>query len=115
MIHYKKENKQKKISTEIDFEGLIPDTRMLRSTSTSNDNLGISPTKIYLPFLPVKVQFSASSSNGLWTLAGFPNKIGHVSRSKDAPLSQLVHPDLPNNGCQLREEHCEFSNRNSKN
>jgi hypothetical protein len=47
------ENKQKKlskvvhinvtkgISTEIDFEGMIPDTRMLPSTSP--DNLGISP------------------------------------------------------------------------
>ena len=32
---------------------------------------------------------------GLWTIAGVPNKIGHVSWSKDAPLSQLVHPDLP--------------------
>ena len=99
------ENKQKKmskvhinvtegISTEIDFEGMIPDTRMLPSTSP--DNLGISPaTKIHLPSLPVKVQFSASSSNGLWTIAVVPNKIGRVPRSKDAPLSQLVHPDLP--------------------
>ena len=53
------ENKQKKmskvvhmnvtegISTEIDFEGMIPDTRMLPSTSP--DNLGISPTKIHSP------------------------------------------------------------------
>jgi len=84
------------ISTEIDVEGMIPDTRMLPSTSTSPDNLGKSPTKIHLPSLPVKVQFSASSSNVQWTIiAGVPNKIGHVSRSKDAPLSQLVHPDLP--------------------
>ena len=99
------ENKQKKmsrentinvtegISTEIDFEGMIPNTMMLPSRSP--ENLGISPTKIHSPALPIKVQFSASSSNGLWTIAGFPNKIGHVSRSKDAPLSQLVHPDLP--------------------
>ena len=72
---------------------MIPDTMMLPSRSP--ENLGISPTKIHSPALPVKVQFSASSSNGLWTIAGVPNKIGHVSRSKDAPLSQLVHPDLP--------------------
>ena len=81
------ENKQKKmskvyinvtegISTEIDFEGMIPDTRMLPSMSP--DNLGISPTKIHSPSLPVNVQFSASSSNGLRTIAGVPNKIGHV-------------------------------------
>ena len=71
------------ISTEIDFEGMIQDTRMLPSMSP--DNLGISPTKIHSPSLPVKVQFSASSSNCLWTIAGVPNKIGHVvSRSKDA-------------------------------
>jgi hypothetical protein len=70
--------------------------RMLPSTSTSPDkNLGISPTKIHAPSLPVKFQISASLSNGLWNLAGVPNKIGHVSRSKDAPLSQLVHPDIP--------------------
>ena len=81
------------ISTEIDFEGMIPDTRMLPCTLP--ENLGISPTKIHSPSLPVKVQFSASSSNGLCNIAGVPNKIGHVSRSKDAPLSQLVHPDLP--------------------
>ena len=101
------ENKQKKmskvahinvtkgISTEIDFEGMIPDTMMLPSSSP--DNLGISPaTKIHSPSLPVNVQFSASSSNGLWTIARVPtNKIGHVSQSKDAPFSQLVHPDLP--------------------
>ncbi len=75
------------ISTEIHFEGMIPDTRMLPSTtSTLPDNLGISPTKIHSPSLPVKVQFSASSSNGQWTMAGVPNKIGHVSGSKDAPL-----------------------------
>ncbi len=101
------ENKQKKmskvvhmnvtevISTEIDFEGMIQDTRMLPSISP--DNLGILPaTKIHSPSFLVKVQFSASSSNGLWTIAGVPNKIGHVSRSKDAPYlwSQLVHPDL---------------------
>ncbi len=64
-----KENKQKKmikvyinvtegISTEIDFEGMIPDTMMLPSRSP--DNLGISPNKIHSPSLPVKVQFSAS-------------------------------------------------------
>ena len=90
-------NAHEGISTEIDFEGMIPDTRMLPTSSTSPDNLGISPTKIHSPSLPVKVQISASSSNGLWTIAGFPNKIGHVSRSKDAPFlwSQLVHPDLP--------------------
>ena len=82
------------ISTEIDFEGMIPDTMMLLSRSP--ENLGISPTKIHSPALPVEVQFSASSSNDLWTIAGVPNKIGHaVSRSKNAPLSQLVHPDLP--------------------
>ena len=51
------------ISTEIDFEGMIPDTRILPSMST--DNLGISPsTKIHSPSIPVKVQLSASSSNG---------------------------------------------------
>jgi len=67
------ENKQKKmsnvvhmnvtegISTEIGFEGMIPDIRILPSRST--DNLGISPTKIHSPALPVKVQFPASSSN----------------------------------------------------
>ena len=53
------------ISTEIDFEGMIQNTRMLPSTSTSLDSLGISPTKIHSPSLPIKVQFSASSSNGL--------------------------------------------------
>ena len=47
------------ISTEIDFEGMIPDTRMLTSTSTSPYNLGMLPTKIHSPSLPVKVQFSA--------------------------------------------------------
>ena len=58
------ENKQKKmsklhinvtedISTEIDFEGMIPDTRMLPSR-TSPDNLGISPTKNYSTSLPVR-------------------------------------------------------------
>ena len=99
------ENKQKKmskvyinvsegISKEIDFEGMIPDTMMLPSRSP--DNLGMLPTtKIHSPALPVKVQFSASSSNGLWTIAGVPNKIGHASKSKDASLSHLVHPDLP--------------------
>ena len=57
------ENKQKKmsrentinvtegISTEIDFEGMIPDTMMLPSRSP--ENLGISPTKIHSPALPV--------------------------------------------------------------
>ena len=80
------------ISTEIDFEGMIPDTMMLPSRSP--ENFGISPTKIHSPALPVKVQFSASSSNGLWTIAGVPNKIGHVSRSKDAALSQFVHPNF---------------------
>ena len=85
------------ISTEIDFEGMIQNTRMLPSLSP--DNLGISPSKIHSPSLPVKVQFSASSSNGLWTIAGVPSKIGHaVLPSKDAPLSQLVHPDLPKKG-----------------
>ena len=68
------ENKQKKmskvhinvnegISTEIDVEGMIPDTMML--PSRSHENLGISPTKIHSPALSVQVQFSASSSNGL--------------------------------------------------
>ena len=47
------------ISTEIDFEGMIPDTMMLPS-SRSPDNFGILPTtKIHSPSLPVKVQFSA--------------------------------------------------------
>ena len=64
-------------------------------SSRSPENLGISPAKIHSPSLPFKVQFSASSSNGLWTIAGVSNKIGPVSRSKDSPLSQLVHPDLP--------------------
>ncbi len=41
------------ISTEIDFEGMIPDTRMLPSMSP--DNLGISPTKIHSPSLPVNL------------------------------------------------------------
>ena len=99
-----KENKQKKmsrentinvnegISTEIDFEGMIPDTMMLPSRSP--DNLGMLPTtKIHSPSLPVKVQFSASSSNGLWTIAGVPKKIWDVSQSKEAPLYQLVYPD----------------------
>ena len=57
------ENKQKKmskvvhmnvtegISTEIDFEGMIPDTMML--PSRSSENLRISPTKIHSPALPV--------------------------------------------------------------
>ena len=64
-----KENKEKNmskvyikvsegISTEIDFEGMIPDTMMLPSTSMSPDNLGISHTKIHSPSLPVKVQFA---------------------------------------------------------
>ncbi len=88
---------------------------MLRSTSTSNDNLGISPTKIYLPFLPVKVQFSASSSNGLWTIAGVPNKIGRVPRSKDAPLSQLVHPDLPKRANYVKSIANSAIKANSKN
>ena len=45
------------ISTEIDFDGLILDTRMLPSTSP--DILRISPaTKIHSPSLPVKVQFA---------------------------------------------------------
>ena len=56
------ENKQKKmskvvhmnvtegISTEIDFEGMIQDTRMLPSMSP--------PTKIHSPSLLVKVQFA---------------------------------------------------------
>ena len=43
------------VSTEIDFEGMSQDTRMLPSMSP--DNLGISPTKIHSPSLPVKVQF----------------------------------------------------------
>ena len=73
---------------------MIPDTMML--PSRSHENFGISPTKIHSPgALPVKVHYSASSSNVLWTIAGVPYKIEHVSRSKDAPLSQLVHPDLP--------------------
>ena len=79
------------ISTEIDFEEMIPDTMMLPSRSP--ENLGILCTKIHSPALPVKLQFFASSSNGIWTIAGVPNMIGHVSRSKDAPLSQLVKED----------------------
>ena len=83
------------ISTEIDFEGMIQDT-MMWLPSMSPDNLEYRlPRYIHHASLPIKVQFSASSSNGLWAIAGVPNKIGHVSRSKDAPLSQLVHPDLP--------------------
>jgi hypothetical protein len=50
-------NVTESISTEIDFEGMIPDTRMF-FPSTSPDNLRISPTKIHSPSLPVKVQFS---------------------------------------------------------
>ena len=105
------ENKQKKMSkvvhinvtegfsTESDFEGMIPEKRMLPSRSP--DNLGISPKKIHSPSLPVQVQFSASSSNGQCTKAGsVPNKIGHVSRSRDTPLSPLVHPDLQKKGAK---------------
>ena len=97
------ENKQKRmntvninviedISTEIDFERMIPDTRILPTTSPSK--MGISPTKNHLPSLPIKVQFYVSFSNGQWSIAGVPNQIGHVSRSLCSPLSQLVHPNL---------------------